>query len=1127
MTRNKISKILMATALGTFAVVGGSLVDENVASAQGTTVGSLRGTIRDKNGGDAAVGATVVATSPALQGEQVVITDDTGQYFITALPPGVYTLTVYYNDATFSRGNVLIQVGKEAVVNVTVDTGASAGKPKGEVITISGTAPIVDQGSTKTGITITDDYTRNIPVARTFGGVVGAAAGAQRDNFGISFAGSTSNENVYVVEGINTTDTAYGGISSNLPNEFISETEVITGGYNAEFGRATGGIVNVVTKQGSNEFHGSVFGYFQPGAFVAAANRIQREGGSLSSEANLDYRYDLGAELGGPIVKDKLWFHVGFNPSFIKNTVDRIVSTQVDKDNDGVPDVDPDTGFTLHEEISRRSFAEDAQTYFFTAKVNGAINQNNQFQISAFGNPRSANDIYSLTRAPSQTPFKYTDGAYDVSAKYTSKFNEGKTQFDVVLGYHRGFLKETTANAGEEVPTVYYNYTRSLYDFADLEGAGIEKCDDMSPSDPYPMIQNCPVTAYTEQGIGFLEDRVNDRSSATVALTQRVKAAGYHVFKAGFDGELTGYNANNRYTQGARYYRGANTATGAPGRWTIREQLRVVRNLTPDEVNMDPADVQASLPMGQVLCQNNLSVCERATNGVVADTNNRNLGAYIQDSWQVRPNFTLNLGLRWEQQVGYVAESLKGKVSPEGETIPNAGYTLDNQWAPRLGFIYDPTKEGKSKVFGHYGQFYENVPMDLNFRSFGGELTNFTSVNFNRRTPTAGGYDPNCDIDHTAGMTGTDLVNRLDMCQDRRALAVLGGGFSFVSPGLKGQRTDEIVAGTEYEIMADLKFGATWQHRWLSNVIEDVSTDGGNNYLITNPGKNFDSEADKLQAQADTLLMSNNPKDVALGNLYASRAQQMYYVKNFQPPNRTYDGLILTATQRPTKASLLQASYTYSMSKGNYPGLFSTETAQLDPNITSLYDLPDLMANRYGFLGLDRPHNLKVDGFYLFDLKKTGELSTGASFRAQSGVPHNALGSSPHAGYGTSESYLLPRGALSRSPVTTTFDIRVGYGYRLNKNTKLEGFLNVFNLFNSQEQLLQDENYTYDAANPILGGSPSDLSHIKTLDPETGQELNVTPIKNKNFRRTGTNNGNVVGPQQAPRSFQVGFRLTF
>ena len=195
---NKVIKSVMAAAL---LIGGGSLVTQPEAQAQGSaSVGSLRGAIRDKASGEAAVGATVVATSPSLQGEQVVITEEGGQYFITSLPPGVYVLTVYYNDATFSRGNVLIQVGKEAVVNVTVDSAAGTGKPKGEVIEIKGTAPIVDQGSTKTGLTIGDDYTRNIPTARTFGGVVGQAAGAQTDTYGISFAGATSGENTYIVE---------------------------------------------------------------------------------------------------------------------------------------------------------------------------------------------------------------------------------------------------------------------------------------------------------------------------------------------------------------------------------------------------------------------------------------------------------------------------------------------------------------------------------------------------------------------------------------------------------------------------------------------------------------------------------------------------------------------------------------------------------------------------------------------------------------------------------------------------------------------------------------------------------------------------------------------------------------
>ena len=223
-----------------------------------------------------AVGATVVATSPALQGEQVVITDENGQYFITSLPAGIYTLTVYYQDNTFSRGNVLIQVGKEAVVNVAVNTVTAA--KKGETIIIKGTTPMIDQGSQKIGITITDDYTRNIPVGRTFGAVLGAAAGSQGDYYGTSIAGSTSGENTYIVEGINTTDTGFGGLSSNLPNEFIQETEVISGGYNAEYGRATGGIINVVTKSGSNEFHGSVFGYLTPGALVSAAKTVRARG---------------------------------------------------------------------------------------------------------------------------------------------------------------------------------------------------------------------------------------------------------------------------------------------------------------------------------------------------------------------------------------------------------------------------------------------------------------------------------------------------------------------------------------------------------------------------------------------------------------------------------------------------------------------------------------------------------------------------------------------------------------------------------------------------------------------------------------------------------------------------------
>src|SRR6185503_16612698 len=152
----------------------------------------------------------------------------------------------------------------------------------------------------------------------------------------------------------------------------------------------------------------------------------------------------------------------------------------------------------------------------------------------------------------------------------------------------------------------------------------------------------------------------------------------------------------------------------------------------------------------------------------------------------------------------------------------------------------------------------------------------------------------------------------------------------------------------------------------------------------------------------------------------------------------------ITAKKRPTGKSLLQASYTYSRAIGNYPGLFSTETGQLDPNITSQYDLPDLMPNRYGPSGLDRPHNLKIDGFYQWNLQKAGLFITGVSFRAQSGIPHNTLAA--HPVYGSDESYLLPRGALYRSPATTQLDTHLSYGYQIAKTTRIEGFVDIFNL---------------------------------------------------------------------------------
>jgi hypothetical protein len=1108
-------------------IVGAAVaLSETDAHAQ-AGIGSVRGQVRDKANGEPAVGATVVATSPALQGEQVVLADETGLYFLTALPPGGYTLTVYYQDGTFTRGNVIVQVGKEAVVNITVDSAASTGKPKGETIEIQGTVPVIDQGSTKTGVSITADYTNNIPVGRTFGAVLGAAASSQADYYGTSISGATSVENTYVVEGLNTTDTGRGGLSSNLPNEFVSETEVITGGYNAEYGRATGGIVNVVTKQGSNQLHGSVFTYYTPGSFSANADPIQKEGGSVATQLNLNYNVDVGAELGGPIIKDKLWFHVGFNPSRRADVVTRTVQAQVDRTGpngvpDGVPDTDPNTGFTVHDRVASQDIPEASTTYFFTGKINGEIDQNNQFQLSVFGNPRNGNASVndnpsnnSDTFALNDTLFNRDDGAYDAAAKYTSKFNNGQTQIDALAGFHRGYRTVSAPAGPGSQPLVEYNYTRSLYDFVDLEGPAIAACQD-APNAPF---QKCPVNLYAEQGLGGIETRTNDRLSGLVAVTQRVKAAGYHVLKGGLDIESASYNSDTAFTGGAALRRQCNVVdpvtgecatnpddpTALPGRWRVSKYAGIVRNLTPMEI-ADPSTVP--LEPGQQIagCQGGLAICG-PVGGRTVNTTNRSIGAYAQDSWQIQPNLTINAGLRFEQQVLNNAEAIQGAVVSTGEIVPKVAFSLNN-WAPRIGAIYDPTSEGKSKLFAHWGRFYENIPNDINVRSFGAEIDDIQNNNTHRLQPGAAGYNPACNVNHQAGVNPAMVLKD---CTDLGVANLLGGGNEYVAPGVTGQYTDELVIGAEYELIPDVKIGLTYTHRTIPNVIEDMSADNANNYLIANPGHNYDADAAQLLMQATAVRATNS----ALADALEQRATALTFIKNFDTPSRNYDAVTLRAEQRPTKQSLLVASYTYSMERGNYPGLFSTETNQLDPNITSLYDLPDLMANRFGPLGLDRPHNLKVDGFYQFDVKEVGLFTVGSSLRAQSGIAHNALAA--HPVYGDGESYLLPRGSIDRSPVTSNVDIHVSYGRRLDKNMTLEGFFNVFNLFNQQDELNVDENYTFDAALPIVGGDANDLKHAKSLSG--GVMANTTLNKNLNFDH--------VNLLTVPRSFQFGMRLTF
>ncbi|MBA3396288.1 MAG: TonB-dependent receptor [Deltaproteobacteria bacterium] len=1162
--RSRSSRWLVAALLGTSALALGHLVDPTVARAQSATAGAIQGVVVDSQTGEKLAGVTVTVTSPSLQGTQTAITDGNGFFKISELPPGEYLVTYYYLDMTLERSGISVGVNKVTPGHQKIDQG----KAGGEVVKITDSAPTIDPTSTTQGITIDKNYIKNIPVpGRTFESALGAAAGSTNDGSGgVSFSGSSGLENQYYVDGVNTTGLTFGTVGSPVINDFIEEIEVLTGGYNAEFGRATGGIVNVVTKSGSNELKGSIFGYWQPGQLTASSERTPSNASSIDATRDNGYEIDFGFEVGGPIIKDKLWFFVGFVPKFTRVNVTRTIKRQTDCRQlqadgtlsgcdprstamggfaDSQPDVDPETGFYLTDsacggpnqpECEVRTGKQNA--YNILSKINYAANPENQGQLAVqvlpakFDSPGIYGPITSGSRASVLTT--------DVSAKWTSKFNDNKTEIEAVIGWHRDKVTDEAYDpmlAGEPLQVLSGS---SLW-MLGRGGNGIPErpetlatCYDAVPGgppapagvmDPYPGIKNCPMDTvpYVIGGPGSITNDVEQRRSARLGITQRIKAAGSHEFKAGIDVE------NNLSDKARLYSGGAFLQTLVDSNIVVATRWVQLRGRT-DQGAMsegrfdnrcrtpDPEGGGATGGSGTIDFVCDYLGGELGDPGTQVAGNTLNWSAYLRDSWQIQPNLTLNVGLRYEEQRMRYSSELQNQVDPlTGAQLGKNAMTLTGMFAPRVGLLYDWTKEGRSKIYAHWGRFYESIPMQINNRSFGGE-SNFRQVFQNATITCEGGTDPNIGGANGKACLTQDIVDGMPVDRVGASENLFGASGVLVAPGIKSQYMDEIIAGFEYELLDDLKVGVSYQNRRLGRVIEDVSTDGANTYIIANPGEWSADEEKKL---VDRI---NRTDDPVIKNRLENQLELYKGIRIFDKPNRDYNALQFTLTRRFSKKLYVQGSYTYSKTEGNYGGLYSADNGQIDPNISSQYDLIELLGNRVGPLPQDRPHYIKLDGYYTFDFKKKGALTVGARARALSGIPTNALAG--HYLYGGDESFLLPRGQLGRTDFEHGLDMHFGYGYDIGRGMNLEVFFDIYNIYNRQGTFNVDNTYaprvTNDGdiqnANPVSGGTYEDLIWVKSIDGDGTETPN--PIgKNPNFRNTSA--------RYAPGYGRIGVRLTF
>src|SRR6267142_1599347 len=304
----KVFMFVLAMTLALFATS---------AMAQSSTTGSIEGVVTDPNG-QVVKGATVNATSPNLITAQSAITGDDGRYLISALPPGKYKITIESPGfGKYEQADVSVNLGRTSSVDAKLSLATATA-----TVTVTGGAA-VDVAANTTGSNISTEQFSNFPTQRTVQGLytiaptvtrsgLRDATGRDRDP---SVGGASGPENNYILDGVNTTDPAFGGSGANLPFEFVQEVEIKTGAYGAEYGKSTGGIFNVITKSGGNEFHGDIFGYGTTKGLVRSVKNFSFTG----SSANGFSETDIGGDIGGPIVKDKLWFFGAFNPQRRKN----------------------------------------------------------------------------------------------------------------------------------------------------------------------------------------------------------------------------------------------------------------------------------------------------------------------------------------------------------------------------------------------------------------------------------------------------------------------------------------------------------------------------------------------------------------------------------------------------------------------------------------------------------------------------------------------------------------------------------------------------------------------------------------------------------------------------------------
>jgi hypothetical protein len=717
----------------------------------GVATGDLHVTVKDPKG-SVVTNATVTVRDVAKGLERSATGDGQGGYSARLLPPGTYSVTV--ESAGFGKienTGVTITVGQlaELPVALTLATGT-------EIVTVTSQAELVETSRSSTTDTIGQRRIDNLPInGRNYINFTLTDSQVVRDNApntgaaptsGLNMSGQRARSNLVNVDGADATDNSVNGVRSTVSQEAVQEFQIITNSYAAEYGRASGGVVNIITRSGSNAFHGDVFGYLRNRSFQAV--------NPFSTVSDPAYtRVQAGAAFGGPIKKDKTYFYFSY---------------EITRRHE--------TGFSS---IGANNFG---LVPFDTARVGlpfGTL-QLTADQVGFFTNPATlaaeANPVF-LGAVEQYAVLTGASSGQAVSGAWPSQMVQAITLGG--LSSWSGF-PTSCAPPGPcaPVPASYQTLSSQAGNFPVFEGTSLYSLRiDHNISNSNRVMLRANVSPSTITGI---EVGGQDQPFGQNAYSRTSQQTYRDVAGTAQDTWTIGSNKVNEFRfqyarRGLAYFyntqipAGSDPAVNIPGfayfgrepysyiqrveqryqftdnfSWTIGHHdtkfggdlnyLPITAVFTVnyggvyDFGSFSSANLGFVSPGGSIPAFPDLSPIQAYGAGLPGDFiqgigkpndsfRNLPIGMFWQDAWRIRPNITLNFGVRYDVEI-------PPKFKAPG-TLAESGYqflglqkgiqTDKNNFQPRIGLAWDPKGDGKNVIRASYGLFFDHPLLGLYF----------------------------------------------------------------------------------------------------------------------------------------------------------------------------------------------------------------------------------------------------------------------------------------------------------------------------------------------------------------------------------------------------------------------------